>query len=111
VTARDSVSLPLVRYAHEDAAALLVPAVLAGSGDGRGSLALSESARAVNGSPSDIAGWVGVSMTARTARRIPPSASLATDHSGRAGALRIRLVADDTGTNQDLYSYLSSTPK
>jgi len=29
--------------------------------------------------------------------------SLATDHSGRAGALRIRLVADYTGTYQDLY--------
>jgi len=27
-------------------------------------------------------------VTARPARRVPPSASLATDHSGRAGALR-----------------------
>jgi len=38
------------------AAARLGAAVLAGSGDGRGGLALSESARAVNGSPSDVAG-------------------------------------------------------
>jgi len=29
----------------------------------------------------------GVYVPARTARRVPPSASLATDHSGRAGAL------------------------
>ena len=35
-TARDCVSLALVRHAHEDAAAHLVPAVLAGSRDGHG---------------------------------------------------------------------------
>ncbi len=34
-----------VRCTHEDAAALLVPAVLAGSGDDRDGLALSESAK------------------------------------------------------------------
>jgi len=38
-TARDCVSLALVRFAHENAAARLVPAVLAGRGDGRGGLA------------------------------------------------------------------------
>ncbi|UHQ96257.1 hypothetical protein [Natrinema halophilum] len=55
-TARDGVSLALVRFAHEDAATRLVPAVLAGSGDGRVGLALSESARTVEGPPSDVAG-------------------------------------------------------
>jgi len=103
-TARDCVSLALVRFAHEDAAARLVPAVLAGSGDGRSGLALSESTRTVDGSPSDVAGWTGAYVAARPARRcrLPvstahrrlvrfaheTSASLATDHSGRAGALR-----------------------
>ncbi len=37
-------------------AARLVPAVLAGSGDDRGGLALSESTRTVDASPSDVAG-------------------------------------------------------
>jgi len=49
-------------------AARLVPAVLAGSGNDRGALALSESARTVAGSPSDVAGWTGAYVTARTAR-------------------------------------------
>jgi len=49
-----------------------VPAVLAGSGDDRGGLALSESTRTVDGSPSDVAGWTGVYVAARPARRCRP---------------------------------------
>ncbi len=63
-------------------------AVLAGAGDDRGGLVLSASARPVAGTPRVAVGWTGVYVAARPARRVPPSASLATDHSGRAGALR-----------------------
>ena len=64
-------------------AARLVPAVLTGSGDGRDGLALSESARVVAGTPSDVTGWIGV-LNGPPRSPLPPSASLAIDHSGRA---------------------------
>ena len=44
-TARDAVSLALVRFAHEDTAALFVPVMLAGSGDDQDGLTLSEATR------------------------------------------------------------------
>jgi len=53
----------------------------------RGDLALSESTRTSTASPSVEGGWTGDSYGPPRSP-LPPSASLATDHSGRAGALR-----------------------
>ncbi len=69
------------------AAARLVPAVLAGSGDGRGGLALSKSTRRSAESLSVEPGWT-VFLNGPPRSPLPPSASLATDHSGHAGAPR-----------------------
>jgi len=59
--------------------------MLTGSGDDRGGLALSESARSWPGSSSTTS---AVRCFSNGTRRspLPPSASLATDHSGRASA-------------------------
>jgi len=63
-TARDCVSLVLVRFAHENAAARLVPAVLAGSGTAEAA-SPSESTRTVDSPSSDVVGWTGVYVPAR----------------------------------------------
>jgi len=81
-------SKALGRSMSRDPAARLVPAVLARSGDDRGGLALSKSTRTRVAAPSGRAGRPSVFVTPRPARRVPPSASLATDHSGRAAPSR-----------------------
>ena len=102
-TARDCVSLVLVRHAHEDAAARLVPAVLTGSGGGRDGLALSESTRSVDGSPGDVVGWTGAYVPARPARRCrPPLASRLPPVTGRAKLCRAlaRFTREDAASHR-----------
>ena len=79
--------------------------MLAESGDDRGGLALSESAKIVGGRPSDVVGWMSVYVTARPVRRMPSSISLATDHSGlptcsngRAAGLKV-CILDASGVS------------
>jgi len=70
-----AVRWPLVRFAHENAARL-VPAVLAGIGDGRGGLPLLSPPGLSIPPSSDVVGWTGV-RTGLPRLPLPPSASLA----------------------------------
>jgi len=75
-TARDCVSLALVRFAHENAAARLVPAVLAGSGTAEAaSPFLSPPGLSIPHRATWSAGQVCTYRPARSP--LPPSASLA----------------------------------
>jgi len=72
-TARDCVSLALVRFAHENAAARLsCLRCLRGRGTAEAASPFLESTRTVDSPSSDVVGWTGVYVPARPARRCRP---------------------------------------